>query len=330
MNRPSYFDPPPAVAQAATPREYVGFPDIVRLLARNALLLVVTTLLALAVGAIYYAVASPSYRAQAQLQLDPKLPQIFRAAGDLGLALDTGQIETHMVVLRSRAIAGAVVDRLGLWEDPEFRRASGLGLLSRLTGRAPATADPRQVAADIFLENLRVEREGISQVINVGYRSSSREKAAIIANETTRAYIQYLLDVRAEAARTASEWLEDRLQQLRLQMNAAAKRTQNFRASNESATLEELQLSAETYRKVYQDFYSAFTEAVQKESYPASNVRVISEATTPLRAAAPDARVVFGTALIAGLAAGLMLALLRDRRVRPRHVPAPRAQRGTP
>lgn len=86
-------------------------------------------------AAVYCVVAAPSYPAQAPLQLDPKLPPIFREASDLGLALGTGQIETHMVVLHSRTIAAAVVDRLGLWQDPEFQRPPGLGLLARITGR---------------------------------------------------------------------------------------------------------------------------------------------------------------------------------------------------
>ena len=96
-------------------------------------------------------------------------------------------------------------------------------------------------------------------------------------------------------------------------MNAAAKRAQNFRAVDEkSVSLAELQLSAETYRKVYQDFYSAFTEAVQRESYPVSTVRVVSQAVAPARPYAPNAAMVFGAALIAGLAIGLLIAILRD------------------
>jgi uncharacterized protein involved in exopolysaccharide biosynthesis len=328
MNRPSYFESSELPVQAPSKRrEYVGVGDVLNLIVGNMLLLLTTSAIALAIGLFYYATAVPSYRAEAQLMLDPKLPQFFRDASDLGLAVDTGQIETHMVVLRSRGIAGAVVDRLKLWNDPDFQRTPSRFRLSRLLGRSEAAGDPKQVAADIFLENLRVDREGISQVIDVAFESHNRERAAQIANETTRAYVEYLINVRAEAARTASDWLEERLKQLRLQMNAAAKRTQNFRANSESATLEELQLSAETYRKVYQDFYSAFTEAVQKESYPVSTVRVVSEAPTPLWPSSPSPMLVLGSALLIGLGSGLVLAILRDGRGLRQHVPAPRAPR---
>ena len=316
MNLPQFFEPQglSSLGRAAR-REYVAFGDIHRLLARNAFTILGAVAVALALGVLYYLLAPTTYRAQAQLLLDPKLPQIFREASDLGLTVDTGQIETHMVVLKSRAIALAVVNRLDLSKDPEFQKPpSRLGLTSFLFGSQTGAGDPVQAAADIFLNKLRIEREGISQVINVAFYSKDRSKAALIANETTRAYIQYLIDVRTEAARSASEWMESRLQQLRLQMNAAAKRAQNYRASSESATLEELQLGAETYRKVYQDFYSAFAEAVQRESYPVSMVRVITEASPPPRQYSPNILLVFGLAALLGLAGGLLLSILRESR----------------
>lgn len=316
MNRPQYFEASPMAPRRPGPRAYASFGDPFRLVWRNLGLMILMLAAALLLGFLYLFLTPATYRAEAQLLLDPKLPQIFREASDMGLNVDTGQIETHMVAIRSRTIALAVVKRLELWKDPHFQRRPSL--LSRVTGGKLATVDPQQTAADIFLDNLAVEREGISQVFNVAYSSRDRQKAAAIANETTRAYMQYLIDVRADAARSASDWLEQRLEQLRLQMNAAAKRAQNFRATDEkSASLEELQLSAETYRKVYQDFYSAFTEAVQRESYPVSTVRVISEATVPEGPSSPRPLLVLALSTVLGLAAGLLLAILRESRAAP-------------
>lgn len=317
MNRPPYFEQATHQAAPRAPRlrEPAGLYGLAILLIRHAPLILGAILLSLSIGATYFALAPTMYRAQAQLLLDPKLPEIFREASDLGLNVDTGQIETHMVVLKSRTIAMAVVNKLGLMNDPDFQKPKARFSFQSLIGRSStAKPDPLETATDAFLENLRVDREGISQVINVSYYARSREKAALLANETTRAYIQYLINVRAETARSASEWLDERLQQLRLEMNAAAKRAQNFRASNESASLEELQLSAETYRKVYQDFYSAFTEAVQRESYPVSTIRVISEATPPPGSFSPNILLVIPSSCLIGLAVGTLLAILRESR----------------
>lgn len=314
MNLPQFFAPRELNSLGHRQgRDYAAIGDVFRLLSRHRLTLLAATGGALLLAALYYAIAPVTYRAQAQLLLDPRLPQIFREASDLGLNVDTGQIETQMVVLKSRVIALAVVNALDLSKDPEFQaRPSRLGFIPFLARAESGTGDPVQTAADIFLSKLRIEREGISQVINVSVEASDRGKAARLANETTRAYMQYMIDVRADAARSAAEWMETRLQQLRVQMNAAAKRAQNFRASSESATLEELQLGAETYRKVYQDFYSAFTEAVQRESYPVSMVRVVTQASPPESQHAPKILLVFGLAVLLGLAGGLLLAILRE------------------
>lgn len=317
MNRPHYLEAEPLMAAQYRPKqERHGLFDLFEILITNRWLIVVSIMSALLLATFYYAFTPTTYKAQAQLLFDPKLPSIFREASDLGLTVDTGQVETHIVALKSRAIALSVVKRLNLANDPEFQ--SKPALLSRFMNTqgqkgSRDASDPSQVAADRFLENLRIERDGISQVIKIIYYARTPEKAALLANETASAYIQYLIDVRADSARIASDWLEQRLQQLRLQMNAAAKRAQNYRASDESASLEELQLSAETYRKVYQDFYSAFTEAVQRESYPVSTVRLISEASVPLSQYSPRLLLVFGSALLIGTALGLFLAIIRER-----------------
>jgi uncharacterized protein involved in exopolysaccharide biosynthesis len=215
------------------------------------------------------------------------------------------------VALKSRAITSAVVDRLELWNDPAFQDSPRGGILGFLRSR-PDQVDAREHAIDMLQRRMAVERVGISQVINISFYSYDSAKAAVIVNEITRSYIQSLIEVRAETARAASEWLEDRLEQLRLQMNSAAERAQKFRANEESASLEELQLTAETYRKAYQNFFSAFTEAVQRESYPVSNIRVISPAVAPRERHSPKALFVFGFAIVLGSAAGLFLAIARE------------------
>lgn len=318
MNRLHYLQTEPLPA-APRPRkqESRGIADLLEVLWTNRRLISGSIASALVLASLYYLLAPTTYSAQAQLMFDPKLPSIFREASDLGLNVDSGQVETHIVALKSRAIALAVVKKLGLANDPEFQRKPSFFshfMTAQGTKGSREIVDTSQVAADIFLDHLRVERDGISQVIEISYYAGTPEKAALLANETAKAYMQYLIDVRAESARIASDWLEERLKQLRLQMNAAAKRAQNYRASAESASLEELQLSAETYRKVYQDFYSAFTEAVQRESYPVSTVRFISEATVSLRPYSPNFILVFGSALLIGAALGLLLAIVRENR----------------
>lgn len=310
------------MAEPAQPgrRENVAFSDAFSVFSRNFALFGSCILFALVLAGLYLDFTPPKYRASAQLLLDSKPPQIFREATDINLGADRDQIETHMVALKARGIASGVVARLALVNDGEFRTRTSptrkwiRDLFFWQSPEERAAPDPSSLAIDILQEKTLVQREGISQVINLSFVSEDPKKAALIVNEIVRTYIGSLLEVRANAAREASEWLEERLSQLRLQMNEAAERAKNFRADQESATLEELQLTADTYRKVYQSFYSAFTEAVQRESYPVSTLRVISEASAPRGRSSPKPSLVFGLAIVLGGAFGLLIAMFREGR----------------
>jgi succinoglycan biosynthesis transport protein ExoP len=74
--------------------------------------------------------------------------------------------------------------------------------------------------------------------------------------------------------------------------------------------LRELQSAADTYKALYADFLQRYTEAVQNQSFPISNIRVVTRAETPLRQSSPHAALVLGVALLAGIAFSLTAALV--------------------
>lgn len=79
-----------------------------------------------------------------------------------------------------------------------------------------------------------------------------------------------------------------------------------------SLTLAELQATTESYRKTYEAYQQAFTEAVQRQSFPVSNARIITAATKPLSKSAPRGRLILAFAGLTGLLTGLALAFLRQ------------------
>jgi uncharacterized protein involved in exopolysaccharide biosynthesis len=326
-------------AGSGSKHEDVGFAEAIDVLVQNARSIGKYALGGIGAGLLYLLMAQPSYRADAQIVIDPRGLGVMRdSSGEVGNTLDSSQIETHIVALKSRAIAEAVIGKLKLQDDPEFQGGASGGLPA-LLGRKPD--DPNRFldpAVVQFRDNLRVGRVGISYAIEVAFYARDPQKAARIANATAEAYLQSLIDVRADSARAASEWLEDRILHLRVQMNAAARRLQQFRASQdyrivnknreteakpdpaqqakEPVTLEELELTADTYRKAYQQFYTAFTEAVQRESYPASNVRIVSKASVPTQKSSPRTSLVLALGATLGGLVGLGFAIARTARDR--------------
>ncbi|EHK54163.1 GumC family protein [Allomesorhizobium alhagi] len=180
---------------------------------------------------------------------------------------------------------------------------------------------------EIFQAGLDVRRVGVSYAINISFLSLDPEAAAKIANATSEAFVREQIETKAEAAKQGGAWLEKRLKELRTQMNAATQEAQEFRSRHDysvgvgddppaegeeqTPTLEELEVTADTYRKMYESFLHAYTNSVSQQSYPVADARVITAATAPLYPSAPRPKLVLAFGAIAGIMAGVGLAFLR-------------------
>ena len=140
--------------------------------------------------------------------------------------IDNTIIESQTAIIKSDSVALAVIDKLKLWEDPEFVGPGG-GSLSRIAGalgfyRAPiGKADKndgirKQSALEGFQRALNVTRVGRSYVVEVSFTSNDSEKSAKIANAVAEAYINDQLNAKLDASRRAVEWMQQRLVDLRI------------------------------------------------------------------------------------------------------------------
>jgi uncharacterized protein involved in exopolysaccharide biosynthesis len=284
--------------------------------------------LALAVALIYVLMATPTFTARAQLLINVQQPTFFREqSNDTRLLQDRFEIQKQIAILESDQIALIV--------------AKNLNLLPSSTGpdAGSSATDEQKVRKVIaaFQAGLEARRAKESYVIEIFYSSQNPELAAKCANAAADAYIEDQLTTRSEAARQGSQWLEERIDQLRTQMNAASLKAQEVRAKRDyrlatkveagpsasdkpeaggakapQNTLEELESTALTYRKVYESYLQAHTEAVLRQSYPIANARVIARATPPLTKSSPRvARSLVGAIVLGGMF-GFGIALLRE------------------
>lgn len=156
----------------------------------------------LAIALLYLLFAQSIYTARAQLLIDLKLPQFLQgSASEQGYGLDASQLESHIVLLQSERVATIVINKQGLLQDGEFRRKPGP--FNWLFGSRPNPGEELQYAIERFQDHLQVRRIGISYAVEVAFSSSDAPKAAKIANSITDAYLQSLVDFRAEAARVS-------------------------------------------------------------------------------------------------------------------------------
>lgn len=373
-----HFDPD----RATSTEEFLNYADIARFFTRYWLTIALAILLSVTAAGFHVFSTQPSFTARAQLLIDPHTPAVLHEQlGTTTLSLDSPQVESQIAVLRSEDLAATVVKSLDLVNDREFQpkmpSAIELKLKSLLktlksilssqltAGEATPAAHtddvaehaaddiPLRIAIQLLLGRLDVRRVGMSYAIDVSFTSIDPAKAALVANTFAEAYVADQLATRARAVRQGSSWLEERIEQIRLQMNEANLRVQEFKAKRdyrifnrrddasppdlqsaaqtdtalphrEINTLEALESTAQTYRKIYETFLQAFTEAVQRQSFPVASARIITRAAEPLSKSHPKTKLVLAFGVLLGAMTGFGIALVRgslDRSVRsPRQI----------
>jgi capsular exopolysaccharide synthesis family protein len=312
--------------------------DIKRFIQRYTSTILTCFLIGILAALAYNYSADPLYTARTQIIIDPSLPQVLRDTNsDTTSTIDNAQIESQLEVLRSEKIAIAVIDLLKLQEVPEFGQPTRI--LHMFTGASPATPEEAQrMALARYQSNLYVRRVGFSYAIEILYTSDSPELAANIANATAEAYIQEQFAARAQAAGRSNAWLEQRIDELRTHMNDAALNAQEFRAKRDyriaparapaqgnpaeqspnadtahrSNTIEELDATASTYRRIYESYLGAYTESVQKQSYPVTNARVITAASPLIGQSHPKKKLILVLGGFAGCFLGFAIAFFRQ------------------
>ena len=321
----------PSAKNAARPGGLTIFdsiPDLAEFVVRSLRVVALSIGLVLTVAITYVLMATPTFTARAQLLINVQQPTLFREQlNDTRLLQDRFEIQNQIAILESDQIALIVAKNLDLL--PSSTEADA----------AHSASDEQKIRKVItsFQVGLEARRAKESYVIEIFYSSADPEAAARFANATADAYIEDQLTTRSEAARQGSHWLEARMDQLRTQMNAASLKAQEVRAKRDyrlankvetatpasekpeagvakapQSTLEELESTALTYRKIYESYLQAHTESVLRQSYPIANARVIARATPPLSKSSPKvARSLLGAIVLGGMF-GFGIALLRE------------------
>src|SRR5579884_1132610 len=295
--------------------QLISLRNVLPALKRSMWLIVLSVAVAAVLGIAYIATTRPGYVATTQVVIQAGKQQlVFESPGLLDLTVDTAQVESQIQILKSERIANAVIDALDLTRDPEFQPPEPTSDFMR-----------KRIALAHFAANLGVNRVGESYVIELSFRSVDPEKAARIVNATAEYYIRDQMEAQADVARRSSKWMQERIAELGVQLNAAAAAVQKFKLENGLADdnsagnqavlankLTELEARAQAYRKLYEGFLQKLTENEQAESYPLPNARVIAAATRPLGPSYPKAKLVMLFAMLSGLIVGGAVSFARS------------------
>jgi succinoglycan biosynthesis transport protein ExoP len=312
-----------------------------RVLRRRRALIAGILVLAISGAVIYLTTTPPRYTASSMLLFDIRKSEPFQQQGYPNVATDSAFVDSQVEVLKSESIARSVIGTLNLQSDPEFAPPEG-GLSAAIrgyiqgilgAGTAPVEFDQLGRVVRILQKNLTIKRFGLTYVINIDYRSLDPNKAALISNAVAEAYIVGEFDSKYQAARRANSWLQDRLRELKDLAEKTELAVAEYKAKNTAVAtdaprlneqqiadsssqrrivLQDLESSARTYRALHESLLNRIAEFTEQQSFPATEARVVSSASTPLEKSEPMAVIVLGVASVLGLVGGLGAAFARE------------------
>jgi capsular exopolysaccharide synthesis family protein len=180
--------------------------------------------------------ATPKYTATASIMLDPRKEKILNTEDVLsGLPPDSSVVDTEVEVIKSRQLAERVVRELNLEEDSEFAAAGegkGAPPFRKTAQHATTLRGPHEAVVDAVMSGLAVSRTGLTYVINVGFTSKNRNKAALVANKFADLLVLEQLEAKYGATQQAANWLNERLGALRNQTVADDAAVQQFKIAH--------------------------------------------------------------------------------------------------
>ena len=208
------------------------------LLRRNRWVIAACVVLGVAIAIAVSVLMKPRYEAMSDLNVHPE----DSAALDLGTVGDlaTGssgldwsdKLETQVRILESDTLAWDVISKLRLDQNAAFNKP--LFGKPELTpaGKDISTvdADRKSDLIDKFSKSLRVQAVPKSEVLEIRFRSSDPELAAKVVNTLTASYMQHNFMTRFEATMQASSWLQQRLSDLKNNVEASQQKLADYQA----------------------------------------------------------------------------------------------------
>src|SRR5262249_37558457 len=161
------------------------------------------TALALLVGFIYLARATPRYTATTQILLDPQRQRVAAEANILSdLQYDYASLENQITIIRSEPLLRRVVIKERLVPPPTEKEPQG----ATEEGAKSAEAQRIRDAVNGLRGALNVNRVKDSTAYDISITWGDPQGAARLANAIADAYVVDQLDTRLEGAKRASSW----------------------------------------------------------------------------------------------------------------------------
>jgi capsular exopolysaccharide synthesis family protein len=258
---------------------------------RRANVIAGATILGTVLATIFIFQLTPRYTAEATVMLETRKNQMVDFTSLMaGLTGDQSVVRSEMEILKSRALADKVAEKLDIDGWPEFNpalRRPGFfdALLSpfawvtnairSLTTSSSAAAldneartrDRKAAEVSLLMNRMEITNDGRSYLIKIHAQSTNRNAAALIANTYVDFYLLDQIEAKFDAVKRASGWLNDQLEQLRQKVRDSEHAVEVYKEQNNlTETTKGTTLSEQQMSELNSQLILATADRAQKES----------------------------------------------------------------
>ncbi len=276
--RPRVIGTAPVPIETSEPAGDFSLRELQRVLHARRRVILYAAALGLAAALVYNFVSPSIYRAAATIQIDREEPNIAKLDGELRQVPEQPDyLETQYKVLKSRALARRVVDKLRLHHLAEFRVRldSDAGRSEISGGEMEASFDQGTVSArtlpsailNEYLDHLGVHPGKGTRLVDVSFESIDPKLAALVVNTVADEYIDHNLEAKWNATQKASGWLREQLVTLEQQLEVSESELIDYARRHSIVFIEERKnITTEKLAQLEQALTRAETERIHEQS----------------------------------------------------------------
>jgi capsular exopolysaccharide synthesis family protein len=246
-------------------------------------------------AAVLVNMQTPIYRSTVTLLVEQNRAKVAPTEEVYASAADSREhFQTQAEILRSRALAVKLVERLDLTNHPDFDpRQRKLSWSERIKARLGFAVETPQWTAEGLLEavagakgplmsRMTVEPVRLSQLIRVHFESADPATAADVANAIAQIYIEADIKARNEMNVRATDWLGGRLATLKDNLEQSERALQEYRERARLVDTKDLAQSGAT--RHVEDMMTRLVAARQRRFAAEHAYKQIKEAKGELEA----------------------------------------------
>jgi len=220
-------------------------------------------------GACYFAfLTTPLYEAVAQIDIDLGRSTNI-GINDLieqqigGQDASSERLETEVAIMRSKAVATDVINKLDLYHKKPFAE-----IFKNSPYNGHLTAGQRTALLSAFSGNLKILILPGTDLVEVRYTNSDPKLATSITNAILDAYMERDLRARYEGTSRVSDWLSQQLNALKTEVEDSQMQMARYQREHNLVSLspEGETLVAEDLRTVNQQLAEAQADRIVKEA----------------------------------------------------------------